>query len=393
MRRFLAVVATVLVMSQGTAYMQSRKTLDVYEIDVEGGQSTLFISPSGESLLVDAGSAGERDAGRIVDTAKKAGLTQIDYLLVTHYDGDHVGGVKDVSDRIPVKNFVDYGTRLKPPAAPPLTEQQQANTDRANAAYADVVSKGNHILVKPGDTLPINGLDVRIVSGAQHVIAKPLPGAGAPNPLCREYVAHPVDATENINSLGLVVGAFGRFRMLDLGDLTWNLEHDLACPNNLIGTIDVYLTTHHGLARSGAPALVEAIAPRVALMNNGPRKGGSVETWDTLRKTKSIQDIWQLHYSVQRPLSANFEEKADPGGPGFNSPDDFIANLEPATPAAPPAPPVAPGPAAGAPGRGTPAPPHSPAYFLKVSVQPDGSFSVTNSRNGFSKNYKAGAKR
>jgi beta-lactamase superfamily II metal-dependent hydrolase len=390
MRQFLAVVASVLVMFQGTAYMQGRKTLDVYEIDVEGGQSTLFVSPSGESLLVDAGSPGERDAGRIVDTAKQAGLTQLDYLLVTHYDGDHVGGVKDVSDRITVKNFVDYGTRLKPPAAPAPTEQQQANQDRATAAYLDVVARGNHILVKPGDTLPIKGLDVQIVSGAQHVITKPLPGAGAPNPLCRDYVGHPVDTTENINSLGLVIGAFGRFRMLDLGDLTWNLEHDLACPNNLIGTIDVYLTTHHGLARSGAPALVEAIAPRAVLINNGPRKGSSVETWDTLRKTKSVQDIWELHYSVERPASANFEEKADPGGPGFNSPEDFIANLEPATP---PAAPVAPSPAAGAPGRGTPVPAHSPAYFLKVSVQPDGSFSVTNSRNGFSKKYKAGAKR
>jgi hypothetical protein len=226
------------------------------------------------------------------------------------------------------------------------------------------------------------------------VITKPLPGAGAPNPLCRDYVSHPVDTTENINSLGMVVSAFGRFRMLDLGDLTWNLEHDLACPNNLIGTIDVYLTTHHGLARSGVPALVEAIAPRAVLMNNGSRKGGSVEVWDTLRKTKSVQDVWQLHYSVQRPVSANFEEKAEPGGPGFNAPDDFIANLEP-TPATAPAPPpaVAPGAGAGAPARGTPVPPHSPAYFLKVTVQPDGSFSVTNSRNGFSKNYKAGSKR
>jgi competence protein ComEC len=279
-----------------------------------------------------------------------------------------------------VKYFVDYGTRLQPAAAPAPTEQQQANQDRASAAYAEVVAKGRHILVKPGDTLPIKGLDVQIVSGAQHVIAKPLRGAGAANPLCRDYIGHPVDTTENINSLGMVVSAFGRFRMLDLGDLTWNLEHDLVCPTNLIGTIDVYLTTHHGLARSGVPALVEAIAPRAVLMNNGPRKGGSVETWDTLRKTKSVQDVWQLHYSVQRPLSANFEEKADPGGPGFNAPEDFIANLEP-TPEPP------------APARGTPVPSHSPAYFLKVSVQPDGSFSVTNSRNGFSKKYAAGAKR
>jgi competence protein ComEC len=390
MRQFLSVIAAVLVVFSGTAYMQGQKTLDIYSIDVEGGQSTLFVSPSGESLLVDAGTPGERDAGRIVAVAKQAGLTQIDYLVVTHYDGDHVGGVKDVADRIPVKNFVDHGPRVNPDGAPALTPQQQANQDRTDGAYASAVATGHHIVVKPGDKVPIKGLDVDVVSSAGKVITKPLPGAGAPNALCRDYVAHPVDTTENINSVGMVIGAFGRFRMLDLGDLTWNTEHNLGCPNNLVGTIDVYLTTHHGLARSGVPALVEAIAPRVVLMNNGARKGGSVEVWDTLRKTKSIQDIWQLHYSEQRPISANFEEKAEPGGPGFNTPEQFIANLD-RTPA--PQPPPA-GQAPGQPGgRGPQPPPHSPAYFVKVSVRPDGSFSVTNSRNGFSKEYKAGSKR
>ena len=300
--------------------MQGAKTLDIYSIDVEGGQSTLFVSPAGESLLVDAGTPGERDAGRIVAVAKQAGLTQIDYLVVTHYDGDHVGGVKDVADRIPVKNFVDHGPRVNPDGAPAPTPQQQANLDRTDGAYASAVATGRHIVVKPGDKIPIKGLDVDVVSGAGKVITKSLPGGGAPNALCRDYAAHPVDTTENINSVGMVIGAFGRFRMLDLGDLTWNTEHNLACPNNLIGTVDVYLTTHHGLARSGVPALVEAIAPRVAVMNNGARKGGSVEVWDTLRKTKSIQDVWQLHYSEQRPISANFEEKAEPGGPNTTAP-------------------------------------------------------------------------
>lgn len=384
MRRFMYAVVVMVIASSGIAYLQGQKTLDIYSIDVEGGQSTLFVSPSGESLLVDAGSPGERDAGRIVSVAKEAGLTQIDYLLVTHYDGDHVGGVKDVADRIPVKNFVDHGPRENPAGAAPLTPQQQANQDRSAAVYAGAVATGRHIVVKPGDKVPVKGLDIDVVSGAGKVLVKPLPGAGAPNPLCRDYAAHPVDTTENINSVGVVIGAFSRFRMMDLGDLTWNTEHDLACPNNLIGTVDVYLTTHHGLARSGAPALVQAIAPRVVLMNNGPRKGASVEVWDTLRKTTSVQDIWQLHYSMQRPVSENFEEKAEPGGPAYNTPEQFIANLD-----------QVPAPQRGAPGA-PPAPnaaaAHSPAYFLKVSVRPDGTFSVTNSRSKFSKEYPARAK-
>src|SRR5438552_6556391 len=172
MRQFLSAVALVLVVFSGTAYMQGQKTLDIYSIDVEGGQSTLFVSPSGESMLVDAGSAGERDAGRIVAVAKQAGLAQIDFLVVTHYDGDHVGGVKDVADRIPVKNFVDHGPRVNPAGAPEPTPQQQANTGRGDGAYAGAVATGRHIEVNPGDKVPIRGIDVQVVSSKGKVITK-----------------------------------------------------------------------------------------------------------------------------------------------------------------------------------------------------------------------------
>jgi beta-lactamase superfamily II metal-dependent hydrolase len=365
MRQFLSAIAAVLVVSAGTAHTQGQKNLDIYSIDVEGGQSTLFVSPSGESLLVDTGSPGERDADRIVATAKQAGLTRIDYLVITHYDGDHVGGVKDVSARLPIRTFIDHGPRVPPAGAPPLTPQAQANLDRLDAAYADGRAKGRHVEVRAGDKVPIRGLDVQIVSSRGVVITRPLAGAGAPNPLCREFVPHDRDTSENINSVGMVISGFGRFRMLDLGDLTWNTEHDLVCPNNLLGAVDVYLTTHHGLARSGPPVLVHALGARIAVMNNGPRKGDSRETWETLKSAPGLEDIWQLHYSEQRPANPAFEENGQPGGKDLNAPEQFIANLDGTTPS------------------------HSPAYSLKISVRPDGSFIVTNARNAFSKEYKA----
>jgi hypothetical protein len=360
------------------------------------------VFPSGESILVDAGIPGGRDSGRIIDVVKQAGLKQLDYVVVTHYDIDHVGGISEVAAAIPVRNFVDYGDRLPsrqgpPPQggaarmggadrgnAPGAQGPPQGGADRGNApggaqaprppmmsaaqideAYKAARAKANHIVVSAGDRLPVKGLDIQVVSSRGQVITTPLPGAGAENPLCSAYVPHPPDTTENINSVGMIIGAFGRFRLMNIADLTWNTEHDLACPRNLIGAVDVYITTHHGLARSGLPALVQAVSPQAVLMNNGPRKGGSVETWDSLRKTKA--DVWQLHYSVKRAASPNFEEKADPGGPDYNAPEQFVANMEEAAN-------------------------HSPVYNLKVSVRPDGSFTVTNPRNGFTKEYKSRTK-
>jgi competence protein ComEC len=395
MRQCFLAVAVALLVFPGTSYTQGQKTFDIYAIDVEGGQATLYVSPSGESILVDAGIPGGRDSGRVIDVIKQAGLTQLDYVVVTHYDVDHVGGISEVAAAIPVRNFVDYGDRLPSQQGPPPQARAgepgrgaepgaqgpppQGGATRAGGqgrgpmmsaadmdkAYYAARAKGNHIVVNAGDRLPVKGLDVQVVSSRGQVIAKPLPGAGANNPLCGAYEPHPPDTTENINSVGMIIGAFGRFRLMNIADLTWNTEHDLACPRNLIGTVDVYVTTHHGLIRSGLPALVLAVSPQAVLMNNGPRKGGSVETWDTLRKSKA--DVWQLHYSVKRPASPMFEEKADPGGPDYNTPDQFIANMDES-------------------------PTHSPVYNLKVSVRPDGSFVVTNPRNGFSKEYKGRSK-
>jgi len=311
-------------------------TLDVYFIDVEGGQATLFVAPSGESMLVDTGWAGfnGRDADRIMAAAKLAGLKQIDYLVVTHYHLDHVGGVPQLAARIPIRNFIDHG--------PSVETDPQAQ--RLYQAYVDTRSKGNQILAKPGDRIPIQGIDVQVLTAAGDQIFRPLPGAGQPNPLCQTVSRREADPSENARSIGILI-TFGKFRMIDLGDLTWNKEYELVCPMNRVGTVDVYLSTHHGLDQSNSPVIVDALHPRVAIMNNGAHKGGSPEAWQTIHNSPGLQDLWQLHYSVQ-------------GGQANNTADSFIANRD-----------------------------QQDGNWIKLSASSDGHFSVTNSRNGLVKTY------
>jgi hypothetical protein len=218
-------------------------------------------------------------------------------------------------------------------------------------------------VVKPGEQHRIAGADVHVVSSDGQLLAKPLAGGGQPNPLCGEFKPQEVDGSENARSVGVVV-KFGRFSMLALGDLTWNKEHDLVCPNNVLGSIDVYLTTHHGLGLSGPKVLVHAIRPRVAMMNNGPRKGAARQAWTIVKTAPGLEDLWQLHYSVERPPATILGETESSGGPALNVPEPFIANLDEA---------------AG----------HDPAHFVKITARQDGGFDVENSRNGHRKTYGA----
>ncbi len=314
------------------------KTLDIFFVDVEGGQATLIVTPAGQSLLVDTGWRGfnGRDADRIVQAAKKAHIKKIDYVLITHYHRDHVGGAPQLADRLAVGTWLDHGPN-----------REDSKVTREDFADYERISKTAHQVVKPGDTIPLKGVDVTIVSADGAVIAQPLAAGGRDNPVCASTAKRDVDATENARSAGFVL-RYGNFRFVDLGDLTWNKELELACPANKLGTVDVYLVTHHGMNLSNSPAIVDALHPRVAIMDNGARKGGSPEAWQTVRNSPGLEDIWQLHYAVE-------------GGSDHNAPDSFIANVDEACEGKP----------------------------LILAASEDGSFSVTNTRNNYSKSYPA----
>jgi len=411
-------LTAVLVAQRGTP----AKPLDIYVVDTEGGKAALWVSPSGQSLLIDSGNPGNRDLDRIMAAIKDAGLKQIDFLVSTHYHGDHIGGLTELAKQIPIVHFIDHG--------PSVEEREQVQGFQA--AYAELYGKAKHTVVKPGDKIPIAGLDWRIVSSAGNVLKTPLPGGGKPNPACAGVAPKDASPTDdNGQSVGSVI-TFGQFRAIDLGDLLWNKENDLMCPNNPIGTVDAYFVTHHGLDQSGSPALVFGLQPRVAIMQNGTRKGAGTEAMKTMRSSPGLEDIWQLHWSYNAGLElnsagvfiANIDDAATIAGvltavPRGGGPGGAARGGQGAPAGAPPAgagasaptgqpagAPAAPSPAAaGAPQGGAPgaagggAPgagggrggaagaAHTPAYWIKMSVQPDGTFTVTNSRNGFSKTY------
>ena len=365
MRRTL----TLLVASVSVVMLsaQARTTLDIYLVDVEGGNATLFVAPSGDSLLVDTGNGGAgavRDADRILAAAKDARLAQIDHLITTHYHGDHFGAMSEVASRIPIKHFVDHGPNVQP---------NQATDDFLQKVYPQLYAKGKHTVAKPGDKIELKGLDARVVASAGQMIAAPLPGAGSKNPYCAAYKPKDPDPSENAQSVGTHI-TFGRFRTVHLGDLTWNKESDLMCPSNRLGTVDLFIVSHHGQAISNSEVLMHALAPRVAIMNNGTRKGGQPDAMKVMYSSPGLEDLWQIHFSL---LS----------GQEYTVPGMFIAN---GVDEQPPAMPIAATPAP-APGPGAAPPPahNGAAYWIKVSAREDGSFTVTNARNGFSKTYAA----
>ena len=317
--------------------------LKVYFIDVEGGQATLFVTPANQSLLVDTGWDDNegRDAERIAAAVKDAGLKKIDYVLITHFHEDHVGGVPLLLEKVPVGAFIDHG----------VTREDDAASERRYAAYEKAISTGKikRILAKPGDVLPIVGMKAVVVSADGELIQKPLEGAGAANAFCKDAQTKPADTTENARSVGIQI-TFGKLKLLDLGDLTWDKEMELVCPVNKLGKTDVYIVSHHGWEQSSSPAMVHALGARVAIMDNGAKKGGSTSVLDTIAKTPGVETLWQLHYSEE-------------GGQEHNTNENYIANLSG----------------------------QQDGNFLELTSSGDGSFDVLNSRTGEAKHYAAPA--
>ena len=326
------------------ATVRAERTLDIYWIDVEGGAATLVVSPSGESLLYDSGwEVGGRDANRIAAAVSAAGLKRIDYFVLSHFHADHAGGLGALAKMVPIGRCFDRGDFIEP----------------ENQHWRDIylsVCGDRRTIVKPGDRIPLKGIRVNIVASNGSLIAKPLDGGG-PNPLCIGAENHPADVPEN----QLMVSAlftYGKFRFLDLADLDWEKEMELACPTNRIGPVTIWQAGRHGaLDGAGAPGFLNAITPQVVVVNNGPRKGlggpspgaerARTRHYERLTAIPGIEGIWQVHRSL-------FEGSA-------NTADERTANLGDTQ--------------------------DCEAHWLKAVIRSDGTFSMINGRTGFTTTY------
>jgi competence protein ComEC len=341
----------------GMLNAQSR-TLDIYWVDVEGGAATLIVSPSGESMLIDTGyQDGDRDAKRIFATAKQAGLKKIDYLVISHFHADHVGGLAALPKMMPIGRFFDHGDAI-----------EKENQQWLNIYHA--ASAGKRTIVKPGDEIPLKGVHVLVAASDEKILSKAVNG-GKENPLCADAEQKAPAAPENQRMVGVLL-TYGKFKFLDLADLDWEKEMELACPVNKLGTVTLYQAGRHGgLDGAGASALLGAIRPQVVVVNNGPRKGlGAVDdrvksltppgkrsapyeknAYERIAKIPGIEGIWQGHRSLLDP------------DPKHNTSEEMIANLEETA--------------------------ECKGNWIKASIEPDGKFTITNGRNGFSKTYAA----
>jgi beta-lactamase superfamily II metal-dependent hydrolase len=420
MNRFARVVLILLFGASAMAQRGATPPLQIWVVDVEGGKAALYVTPTGQTAIIDTGFPGARDLDRIMAAIADAGVKQIDYLVSTHYHVDHIGNLVELARRIPVGTFVDHGPTVEGPDVPqvppgpdgvPITKPRE-QIEGFQAAYADLYTKAKRIVVKPGDRLPITGVEWRIATAAGKVLKAPLAGGGKANPFCTAYTpmagAAGLNDPDDAQSVGSVV-ILGQFRAADFGDLWRTKELELMCPDNPLGTVDLLFANSHGAIASGSLPFVHGLQPRVVLMQNGTRKGGAPDPMKTILLSPGLQNLWQMHWSYNAGVEAN-------------TPGVFIANIEDAatvagvltapprgggpgaapgaTPAAPAAvPPTAATPPATAPTPGgqPAAPPagrgrgnavgHAPAYWLKVSAHPDGSFTIANPRNGFSKTY------
>jgi hypothetical protein len=314
------------------------RDLSIYFIDVEGGASTLVVTPAGQSVLFDAGwgRADNRDLNRILAAMKDAGVTRIDYLVLSHFHADHAGGVGPLAKAVHIGEFYDHGESVEP---------TNANTAQNYADYLAAAGSHRHV-VQPGDKIPLTGVDFRFVIAHAQTVAAP---AGAPaNPLCASYSAHAIDPTENAQSVGWVLES-GKFRFAAVGDLSWNSQYPLACPANLLGRLDLVEAPHHASREDYLPMLWSATTPLAVVANNGSRKGGDTAAMAAIPRTTGLKDWWSLH----RKFGADS---------AHNALEQFTANLSDTTDCA--------------------------GAWIKASANADGSFTLTNGRNHVTRTYR-----
>ena len=341
----IAIAITVFLLAGVVAQTQPTDTLDIYWIDVEGGSATLIVTPQQQSILMDTGwdRPDDRDAARVEAAMRDAGIDRIDYFIASHFHTDHTGGVPALAERVEIGQFFDHGDSV---------EQDQDNGRQAFQAYLGV-AEGRRRTIEPGDRLPLTGLEFTFVTAHGAIPGRPLSPLG-PNVFCDEADADAVidDTGENSRSVGYLL-SLGSFQFLNLGDLTVNVQHRLACPENLLGEVDIFQIPHHG--NGVAPQLTWALGPRVAVVSNGPHKGGGAEGYQVAAKTPNIQDVWQLHRPLDLGPTIN-------GGAVDYSDDALVANLEDED--------------------------DCEGYWVKAVVHPDGrSYSVSNGRTGNSRSY------
>ena len=338
MRRLVTVLLAALVAAGGAR--PAARVLDIYWIDVEGGASTLIATAEGQALLMDAGYAGfgDRDPARIEHVVRReAALDRIDYVLTSHFHADHMGGLTALAGRVPIGTFVDYGDSLGRPGG--------ANASVWTQYLATAGTRRRS--VRPGDRLPLSGVDVTIVAADGRALSSP-PGPGAPNPSCAAFTRQPDDTGENGRSLGYHLRA-GAFDFLDLGDLSWNFQHALVCPDNRLGTIDLLQAPHHAVRDDVLPQLLAAVTPAVIVMNNGPTKGGGPVAVAAVLASPGLEDAWSLHRALANDAA-------------HNAPEAHTANLGGTDGCA--------------------------AHWIRARLDDTGTFAVTNSRNGLTKSYR-----
>ncbi len=362
LRIFSSILTAMFLPTSTRVLSQTRTTLDIYVVDVEGGNAVLFVTPAGESVLIDTGNldGATRDAARILDAARDAGVSRIDHLIITHWHADHFGGLAELAKQIPIREFLDHGPNAQPGAV----------ADKFLADVYPALTKGAmHRVAKAGDRIALTGVDWRIVASAGAVLASPLPGAGARNSECARFEPADNNAEDPMSVASYIT--FGKFRTAHLGDLTRNVEFKLMCPMTLLPPVQLFLGMHHGQDSSNSPVMTHGLHPIAAIMNDGTRKGGQPYTMKSIYTSPGFRDLWQLHFSL---LS----------GQEYTTPGLFIANEVDNQPDAMPIQPMP----LPQPGVGAPAPAHNgKAYWIKVAARSDGTFTVTNARNGFSKTY------